>query len=79
MSDGVNVSRGTDGMYSMMIHGWRPLNVDGLNMDDFYQRAVSSDEEDFVVSEVGSITDFYWDMSEEEEFDEFGRWVRCGL
>ena len=42
-------------------------DVDGPNMDDFYQRVVSSDEEDFVVSDVGSITDFNWDMSEEEE------------
>ena len=42
-------------------------DVDGPNMDDFYQRAVSSDEEDFVVSDVGSVTDINWDMSEEEE------------
>ena len=43
-------------------------DVDGPNMDDFYQRVVSSDEEDFVVSDVGSITDFNWDMSEEDEW-----------
>ena len=28
---------------------------------------VSSDEEDFVNSDDGSMTDFNWDMSEEEE------------
>ena len=31
--------------------------VDGPNMDDYYHRVVSSDEEDFHVSDVGSITD----------------------
>ena len=40
-------------------------DVDGP--DDFYQRVVSSDEEDFVNSDDGSITDLNWDMSEEEE------------
>ena len=39
----------------------------GPDMDDFCQRVVSSDKEDFVVSDDGSITDFNWDMSEEEE------------
>ena len=36
-------------------------------MDEYYHRVVSSDEEDFVVSDVGSITDFNCDMSGEEE------------
>ena len=41
---------------------------DGPHMDDYYHRVVSSDEEDFHVSDVGSITDFKnWDMSGEEE------------
>ena len=40
--------------------------MDGPYMDDYYHRVVSSDEEEFVVSNVGSITDFNWDMSEEE-------------
>ena len=57
-------------------NGWNVFNdeslteaaiVDGPNMDDYYHRVVSSDEEDFVVSNVGSITDFNWNMSEEEE------------
>ena len=41
--------------------------VDSPNMDDYYHQVVSSDEEDFIVSDVGSITDFNWDMSGEEE------------
>ena len=41
--------------------------VDSPNMDDYYHRVVLSDEEDFVVSDVGSITGFNWNMSEEEE------------
>ena len=41
--------------------------VDGPYMDDYYHRVVSSDEEDFVVSDVGSITDFNWEMSEKEK------------
>ena len=41
--------------------------VDSPNMDDYYHRVVSSDEEDFHVSDVASITDFNWDMSGEEE------------
>ena len=32
-------------------------DADSPNMDDFYQRVVSSDEEDFVNSDDGSITD----------------------
>ena len=57
-------------------NGWDAFNddswteatdVDGPNTDDFYQWAVSSDEEDFVISDVGSIADFNWNMSEEEE------------
>ena len=32
-------------------------DADGPNMDDFYQRVVSSDEEDFINSDDGSITD----------------------
>ena len=42
-------------------------DADGPNMEDFYQQVVSSDEEDFVNSDDGSITDFNWGMSEEEE------------
>ena len=41
--------------------------VDGPNMDDYYHRVVSSNEEDFHVSDVGSITDLNWDMSGEAE------------
>ena len=41
--------------------------VDGPNMDDYYHQVVSSDEEDFVVSDAESITDFNWDMSGEEK------------
>ena len=53
-------------------NGWDVFNddslteaavVDGPDMDDYYHRVVLSDEEDFVVSDVGSITDFNWDMS----------------
>ena len=36
-------------------------------MDDYYHRVVSSDEEDCIVSEIGSSTDFIWDMWVEEE------------
>ena len=36
-------------------------------MDDFYQWAGSSDEEDFIVADVGSIADISLNMSEEEE------------
>ena len=41
---------------------------DGPNMDEFYQRVVSSDDEDFVDSDDGSVTDIDRDMSEEEDF-----------
>ena len=37
-------------------------------MDKFYQRMVSSDDEDFVDSDDGSVTDLDRDMSEEEDF-----------
>ena len=36
-------------------------------MDDFYQWSGSWDEEDFIVSDVGSIADVSLNMSEEEE------------
>ena len=42
--------------------------ADGPNMDEFYQRVVSSDDEDFVDSDDGSVTDFDRDMSEEVAF-----------
>ena len=41
--------------------------VDSPNMDDYYHQVVSSDEEDCIVSDIGSSTDFIWDMSGEEE------------
>ena len=40
--------------------------VDSPNMDDYYHWVVSSDEGDCIVSDIGSITDFIWDMSGEE-------------
>ena len=43
-------------------------DVDGPDMDEFYQRVVSSDDEDFVDSDDGSVTDLDRDMSEEEDF-----------
>ena len=43
-------------------------DADGPNMDEFYQRVVSSDDEDFVDSDDGSVMDLNRDMSEEEEF-----------
>ena len=46
--------------------GTETAAVNGLDMDDFDQRAVSSDEEDFIISEVGSIADVSLNMSEEE-------------
>ena len=46
--------------------GTETAAVDGQDMDDFHQWAVSSDEEDFVISDVGSIADVSWNMSEEE-------------
>ena len=57
-------------------NGWDAFNdaswtetadVDGPRINDSYQWTVSSDEEDFVISDVGSIADVSWDMSEEEE------------
>ena len=42
--------------------------VDSPNMDDYYHQVVSSDEEeDCIVSDIGSSMDFIWDMSGEEE------------
>ena len=42
-------------------------DADGLNMDDFNQRVVSSDDEDFVNSDNGSITDLDRDISDEDD------------
>ena len=42
--------------------------ADGPNMNEFYQRVVSSDEEDFVDSDDGSVTDLDRDMSDKEDF-----------
>ena len=39
------------------------FTADGPNMDEFYQRVVSSDEEDFVESDDGSVTDLDMDTS----------------
>ena len=59
-----------------MRNGWDTFNdaswtetadVDSPNMDDFYQWVVLSDEEDFVIADVGSIADVNCNMSEEEE------------
>ena len=44
------------------------FTADGQNMDEFYQRVVSSDEEDFVDSADGSVTDLERDTSDEEDF-----------
>ena len=41
--------------------------VNGQDMDDFYQWAGSSDDEDFIVSDVGSSVDISLNMPEEEE------------
>ena len=38
--------------------------ADGQNMDEFYRRVVSSDEEDFVDSDDGSVADLERDTSE---------------
>ena len=46
--------------------GTETTAVDGQDMDDFYQGIVSSDEEDFVVFDVGSITDVSLNSEEEE-------------
>ena len=42
--------------------------ADGPNMNKFYQRVVSSDEEDFVDSDYGAVTDLDRDMSDKEDF-----------
>ena len=42
--------------------------ADGQNMDEFYRRVVSSDEEDCVDSDDGSVADLEWDTSDEEDF-----------
>ena len=49
------------------VSGTETTAVNGQDMDDFYQWAVSSDEEDYIVSDVGSIADVSLNMSEEEE------------
>ena len=43
-------------------------DADDPNMDDFYQRVVSSDDEDLFESDDGSVTDIDRDMSEEEYY-----------
>ena len=43
-------------------------DADSPTMDEFYQRVVSSDDEDFVDSDDGSVADLDRDMSEEEDF-----------
>ena len=47
--------------------GTETTAVNSQDMNDFYQWAGSSDEEDFIVSDVGSIADISLNMSEEEE------------
>ena len=42
-------------------------DADGPNMDEFYQRVVSSDDEDFVDSDDGSVTDLDMDMSDDKD------------
>ena len=42
--------------------------ADGLNMNEFYQRVVSSDEVHFVDSDDGCVTDLERDMSDKEDF-----------
>ena len=42
--------------------------VNGQDMDNFYQWAGSSDDEDFCVSDVGSSVDISLNMSEQEEW-----------
>ena len=60
-----HVSRGWDVFDGDSLTG--AAIVDGPNMDDYYHRVVSLDEEDCIVSDTGSITGFVWDMSGEEE------------
>ena len=43
-------------------------DADDPNMDDFYQRVVSWDDEDLFESDDGSVTDLDRDMSEEEYY-----------
>ena len=43
-------------------------DADGPNMDEFYQRVVSSDNEDFVDSDDGSVADLDRDISDEEDY-----------
>ena len=42
-------------------------DADGPNMDEFYQQVVSSDDEDFVISDNGSVADLDRDISDEED------------
>ena len=44
------------------------VTADNPNLDEFYQRVVSSDKEDFVDSDDGSVTDIDRDMSDKEDF-----------
>ena len=51
----------------MMPQRQRLAAVNGQDMDDLSQWVVSSDEEDFIISDVGSITDVSLNTSEEED------------
>ena len=55
---------------------------DDPDMNDFYQRVVSSDDENYLDSDNGSVTDFDGSMSEGAYCVVFRRWVRgrprCG-
>ena len=42
-------------------------DADGPNRDEFYQRVVSSDDKDFVISDNGSVADLDRDISDEED------------
>ena len=42
-------------------------DADGPNMGEFYQRVVSSDDEDFVISDNGSIVNLDRDISDEDD------------
>ena len=46
--------------------GTATADEDDPNMEDFYQRVVSLDDENYINSDDGSITDFYGSMSEGE-------------